>query len=173
MITPISKPIPLPVGVSIRAAQPSDGETIALLVRALAAYEKLAHDAVATGDDFRAHLFGPNRAAEAILAERDGAAIGFALFFTTFSTFRGRPGLYLEDIFVQPEQRGLGIGRALIASVAKIAVERGCARLEWAVLDWNAPAIGFYATLGARPLDDWTVHRLDGLELAGLAELAD
>ena len=163
---------PLPAGVTIRDAAPDDGETIATLVRELAAYEKLAHDAVATGDDFRRHLFGPHRAAEAILAERDGEPIGFALFFTTFSTFRGRPGLYLEDLFVRPEHRSLGVGRALIARVAKVAVERCCGRLEWAVLDWNSPALGFYGTLGARPLEDWTVQRLDGVELARLAELA-
>ncbi len=172
MSQPLLTPVPLPAGVSIRDAVPDDGETIATLVRELAAYERLEHDALATGDDFRRHLFGPNRAAEAILGERDGQPIGFALFFTTFSTFRGRPGLYLEDLFVRPEHRSMGIGRALIARVAKVAVERGCGRLEWAVLDWNAPALGFYGTLGARPLDDWTVHRLDGLELTRLAELA-
>jgi GNAT superfamily N-acetyltransferase len=149
-----------------------DGETIANLVRELAVYERLEAFAVASAEDFRANLFGPRPAAEAILAEVDGEAVGFALYFTTFSTFRGRPGLYLEDLFVRPAHRGRGIGKGLLAVVAQRAVERGCGRLEWAVLDWNEPAIGFYKSVGARPMDEWTVFRIDDESLSRLAESA-
>ena len=154
---------------SLRHARPDDAETLANLVRELAVYEALAHEALATADDFRRHLFGPRPAAEAILAEVDGEPVGFALYFGTFSTFRGQPGLYLEDLFVRPEHRGLGIGKALIASVAAEAVARGCGRLEWAVLDWNAPSIAFYRSLGAQPMDQWTTFRLADQPLARLA----
>jgi GNAT superfamily N-acetyltransferase len=157
---------------TIRPCQPEDAETLVSLIRALAVYEKLEHFALATPDALRAHLFGPKPAAEAILAELDGAPVGFALFFSTFSTFRGQPGLYLEDIFVRPEHRGRGIGKALLATVARMAVGRGCGRLEWSVLDWNAPAIGFYRSLGARPMDEWTTYRIDDEPLARLASLA-
>ena len=121
-------------------------------------------------DDFRRHLFGAKPAAEAIVAEVDGDAVGFALFFTTFSTFRGQPGLYLEDLYVRPAERGWGIGKALIAAVAKRAVERGCGRLEWSVLNWNDPAIAFYVAVGARPMDEWTTYRIDDAALVRLAE---
>ena len=147
--------------VTIRPCVESDAATIADLVRQLAVYERLEAFAVATPDDFRLHLFGPHPAAEAIVAELAGEAVGFALFFPTFSTFRGRPGMFLEDVFVRPEYRGRGIGKALLASVARCAVERQCGRLEWSVLDWNAPAIAFYKAAGARPLDDWTIFRVD------------
>jgi GNAT superfamily N-acetyltransferase len=157
---------------TIRPCRPEDAETLVDLVRELAAYEHLESSARATPGDFRAHLFGPRPCAEAILAEVDDEPAGFALFFPTFSTFRGQPGLYLEDVFVRPEHRGRGIGKALLASVARLAVERGCGRLEWSVLDWNAPAIGFYRSLGARPLDEWTVYRIDDEPLARLATLA-
>jgi GNAT superfamily N-acetyltransferase len=141
------------------------------LIRELAVYEHLEPYAKATPDDLRAHLFGPRPAAEAILAEVEGVPAGFALFFATFSTFRGQPGLYLEDVFVRAEHRGRGIGKALLATVARIAVDRGCGRLEWSVLDWNAPAIGFYRSLGARPMDEWTVYRIDEEPLTRLASL--
>src|SRR5262249_6609571 len=130
-------------------------------VRELAVYEKLEPCARATPEDFRRHLFGPRLVAEAVLAEVEGQPVGFALWFATFSTFRGQPGLYLEDLFVRPEFRGRGIGKALLASVARLALERGCGRLEWSVLNWNEPAIGFYRALSARPMDEWTVYRLD------------
>ncbi len=157
---------------TIRPAGPDDAEVLANLVRDLAIYEKLEHLAQATPDDFRWHLFGPRPAAEAALAEVGGEPAGFALWFSNFSTFRGQPGLYLEDIFVRPEFRGRGIGKALLASLARLAVERGCGRLEWSVLDWNAPSIAFYRALGARPMDEWTVYRLDEEPLRRLAALA-
>jgi GNAT superfamily N-acetyltransferase len=146
----------------IRSAGPDDAETIVELVRELARFEHLEEFVRATPDDFRTHLFGSRPLAEAILAEVGGEAVGFALYFATFSTFRGRPGIYLEDLYVRPEQRGRGIGKALLASVASAGAARGGCRLEWSVLKWNTPAIGFYEALGARTLDDWTVYRLDG-----------
>jgi GNAT superfamily N-acetyltransferase len=156
--------------VTIRPARPDDAETLVNLVRELAIYERLEPYARATPEDFRRHLFGSHPAAEAALAEVAGQPVGFALWFATFSTFRGRPGLYLEDLFVRPEFRGRGIGKALLALVARLAVERGCGRLEWSVLNWNEPAIGFHRSLGARPLDEWTVYRLDGESLRRLAD---
>ncbi len=122
--------------------------------------------------DFHRHLFGPRPYAEAILAEIDGEAVGFALFFPTFSTFRGQPGLYLEDLYVKPAYRGRGIGKALLATLAKLAIDRGLGRLEWAVLNWNSPAIEFYRSLGAGPLDEWTTYRLCDGPLAELAARA-
>ena len=157
---------------TIRPARPEDGEVLANLVRELAVYEKLEHRARATPDDFRRHLFGPRPAAEAALAEVASQPVGFALWFSTFSTFRGQPGLYLEDLFVRPDFRGRGIGKALLAAVARLAVERGCGWLAWSVLDWNAPAIGFYHALGARPMDEWTVYRIDDEPLRRLASMA-
>ncbi len=154
---------------TLRPARSDDSATIATLVRELAAYEKLAHEANATADDFRRHLFGDRPAAEVILAEVDGVPVGFALYFTNFSTFRGRPGVYLEDLFVRPEHRGRGIGKALIAAVARVAVDRGAGRLEWAVLDWNEPSLAFYRALGAEAMDDWTVHRITDVPLVRLA----
>jgi GNAT superfamily N-acetyltransferase len=155
---------------TIRMAVPEDAGTIAALVRELAVYEKLEQHANATADDFHRHLFGARPAAEAAVAELGGQAVGFALWFSTFSTFRGQPGLYLEDIFVKAECRGRGIGLALLATVAAKAVERGCGRVEWSVLNWNLPAIGFYRALGARPMEGWTVYRVDGEALGGMAE---
>jgi GNAT superfamily N-acetyltransferase len=163
---------PAAIGYSIRPARPHDAELLVNLVRELAVYEKLELYARATADDFHKHLFGPHPAAEAAVAEADGEPVGFALWFSTFSTFRGQPGLYLEDIFVKPSFRGRGIGKGLLAAVARRAVERGCGRLEWSVLDWNAPAIGFYRALGARPMDEWTVYRIDDEPLRRLAEIA-
>jgi GNAT superfamily N-acetyltransferase len=156
----------------IRPARPDDAETIATLIRELAVYERLEDQAKAAPEALTRHLFGKQPAAEVLIAEVDGAPVGFALFFSTFSTFRGQPGLYLEDIFVRQEFRGRGIGRALLASVARVAVERDCGRLEWSALDWNTPAIEFYRSHGAVPMADWTVFRLADQALADLAERA-
>jgi GNAT superfamily N-acetyltransferase len=146
-------------------------EILTNLVRELAVYERLEHFAKATPDDFRRHLFGPRPAAEAAIAEVAGEAVGFALWFGTFSTFRGQPGIYLEDLFVRPDHRGRGIGKALLAMVARLASERGCGKLNWTVLRWNEPAIGFYRALGAQPIDEWMGFRLDGEPLQHLAAL--
>jgi GNAT superfamily N-acetyltransferase len=154
--------------LEIRPAAPPDVPVVADLIRQLARYEKLEQDITMTEDLLAAGLFGPRPYAEAVLAETDGQAIGFALFFHNFSTFLARPGIYLEDLFVVPEQRGRGIGRALLTHLAKLAVERGCGRLEWAVLNWNRDAIGFYESLGARPNSEWTVYRLTGESLRRL-----
>jgi GNAT superfamily N-acetyltransferase len=169
---PLAGDLPAPPGFLIRPARPEDAELLVTLVRELAVYENLEQHALATADAFRGHLFGPNPAAEAAVAEVGGEPAGFALWFATFSTFRGQAGLYLEDIFVRPAYRGRGIGKALLATAARRAVERGCGRMEWSVLDWNAPAIGFYRSLGARPMDEWTVYRIDDEPLKRLAEVA-
>lgn len=158
--------------VAIRAATAADVDVILGFIRALAEYERLSHEVVADHASLTATLFGPRPAAEVLLAEVDGAARGFALFFTSYSTFLARPGLYLEDLFVDPEARGRGLGLALMATLARIAVERGYGRFEWSVLDWNAPAIGFYRQLGAVAQDEWTVQRLTGPALAALAARA-
>lgn len=155
--------------VDIVPATPADVPDVLRLIRGLAEYEKLLHEAVATEGDIRDNLFGARPYAEALMAKADGRAVGFALFFHTYSTFTGRPGLYVEDVFVEPDWRGRGIGKALFARMAKIALDRRCARMEWAVLDWNKPAIEFYRGLGARPMDEWTVQRLTGEALARLA----
>ncbi len=154
----------------IREARADDVPAIGALIRALADYERLADAAVFADDDLREHLFGARRYAEVLLSEHDGEVAGFALFFHNFSTFLAKPGIYLEDLFVRPEHRGHGHGRALLAHLAAIAVERGCGRLEWSVLDWNEPSIGFYRALGAVAMDEWTVFRLTGDALASLAE---
>ena len=156
----------------IRPARADDSAAIANLVRELAVYEKLEQFARATADDFREHLFGARPFALAFMAEVDGEPVGFALAFPTFSTFRGQPGLYLEDLYVKPEHRGKGIGKALLARLARLARDRGFGRLEWSVLDWNEPSIGFYRSLGARPLDQWTVYRIDDGALDRLVALA-
>ena len=153
---------------TIRPATLDDCPTIAALIVELAAYEKLEDQAKATPEDLARNLFGDHPAAEVLMAEVEGKAIGFALFFPTFSTFRGQPGLYLEDVYVRPEHRGRGVGKALLANVARIAVDRGCGRLEWSVLDWNEPSIGFYRSLGAIPMNEWTVYRLADESLARL-----
>lgn len=160
-------------GVTIRDARPDDLDTILAFIRALADYERLAHEVKADRDVLARHLFGPRPMAEVLIADHDGAAVGFALFFHNFSTFEGRPGIYLEDLFVRPEARGLGAGRALLAHLAHLAIERDCARLEWSVLDWNAPAIAFYRAIGARPMDEWTVQRVDGDALVALSSSAN
>ena len=154
----------------IRPAQPQDTELLLALIRELADYERLSHEVVADTAVLGRHLFGETPRAEALLAERDGATAGFALFFHCFSTFLGRPGLYLEDLFIRPEFRRHGIGQALLRRLARIALERDCGRLEWSVLDWNEPAIAFYRRLGARPVEGWTVYRVSGERLAALTE---
>ena len=153
----------------IRAAVPGDAGLILQLIRELADYEKLAHEVVATEQALSQTLFGEQPAAEVIIAERDGEAAGFALFFSTYSTFLARAGIWLEDLYVRPALRGEGIGKKLLAHLAGIAVARGCGRLEWAVLDWNEPAIGFYRALGAVGMDGWTTFRLTGESLGSLA----
>ena len=155
--------------LSIRPATADDVPLIRQLIAELAEYERLADAAVATDDDLRAQLFGAQPAAEVMIGEVDGEAVGFALFFHNFSTFLGKHGLYLEDLFVRPAFRGSGLGRHLMASLARIAVQRDCGRFEWSVLDWNAPAIGFYRTLGAVGMAEWTVQRLEGEALHALA----
>ena len=161
--------------LTLRRAVPSDVPTVLAFVRALAEYERLAEAAVATEADFHAALFGDRPTAEVVLAEQsapDGAgaqAVGFALFFGTFSTFTGKPGLWLEDLFVVPEARWQGVGRALLAHLAALALARGCARFEWSVLDWNADALAVYRALGAEGMDGWTTQRLSGDALHALA----
>ena len=155
--------------LAIRPATIDDVPLIRQLVAELAAYERLADAAVATDADLREQLFGAHPAAEVLIGEVDGEPAGFALFFHNFSTFLGKRGLYLEDLFVRPAFRGAGLGRHLMAALARIAVQRGCGRFEWSVLDWNEPAIGFYRTLGAVGMDGWTVQRLEGDALHSLA----
>jgi GNAT superfamily N-acetyltransferase len=156
-------------GVQLRSAQLADVPHILALIRELAEYEKLAHEAVADEATLAAQLFGDTPAAEVVIAEVDGQPAGFALFFHNFSTFLGKRGLYLEDLYVKPEYRGLGLGRRLMAHLAGLAIERDCGRFEWSVLDWNAPAIAFYRELGAQPMDEWTVQRVSGDALHALA----
>jgi len=155
--------------ILIRAAEPGDIDIIIQFIRDLADYEKLAHAVNTDRDTLARYLFGARPMAEVLIAERQGDAIGFALFFHNFSTFEGRPGLYLEDLFVRPEARGVGAGKALLVRLAQLAVERDCARLEWSVLDWNQPAIAVYRAIGAVPMDEWTIQRLDGDALQALA----
>ena len=158
--------------IRIVAATPDDVGLILAFIRELAEYEHLTDEVVATEAGLHDALFGPRPVIETLLAFVNDEAVGFALFFTNFSTFVGRPGIYLEDLFVRPAARRHGVGRHLLASIARLAHERGCGRLEWSVLDWNEPARRFYATLGARPMEDWTIHRLTGNALARLADEA-
>jgi GNAT superfamily N-acetyltransferase len=153
----------------IRPATEDDVPIILSLIRELAEYERLSHEVVATEGLLRESLFGERRGAEVLIACCKGAPAGFALFFHSFSTFLGRPGIYLEDLYVKPEFRGRGIGRALLAHLARLAKGRGCGRLEWAVLDWNEPAIKLYKSIGAVPMDEWTVYRVTGEALETLA----
>lgn len=157
----------------VRAATSDDVPLIRSLIEGLAEYERLRHECVATDDLLQAALFGPRPYAEVVIAEWAGEPAGFALFFHNFSTFLARPGIYLEDLYVRPEHRGHGIGRALLRHLAQQAVERGCGRLEWSVLDWNEDAIGFYKKLGARAQDEWTVYRVTGDALTQLATSED
>jgi GNAT superfamily N-acetyltransferase len=155
--------------LSIRPASESDVALILSFIQKLAEYEKLSHEVVATEATLRNYLFGERPAAEVILAYWGSQPVGFALYFHNFSTFLGRPGIYLEDLFVDPEHRGKGIGKALLVNLAQIATERDCGRLEWSVLDWNEPSIQFYRKLGAVAKDDWTTYRLTGDALQRLA----
>ena len=155
---------------AIRLATAADVPIILELIRALATYERAPNEVTATEDGLSKVLFGEKPAAEVLLAFENETAVGFAVFFHNFSTWLGRPGLYLEDLFVRPEDRGKGYGRALLIHLAKIARDRGCGRMEWAVLDWNEPAIQFYRKLGGKPMDEWTVFRLTR---DGIAKLAD
>ncbi len=157
------------MSISIRPANRDDVALILDLIRGLADYEKLAHECVATEASLLQTLFGERPAAEVVIADADGQTAGFALFFSNYSTFLARPGMYLEDIFVYPELRGRGIGLRLIQHLAQIAVARGYGRFEWSVLDWNTPAITFYRSLGAVPMDGWTVQRVSGDALLRLA----
>lgn len=157
------------MSLSIRPAREPDLDLIIGFIRALAAYERLAAEVRLDRDVLATHLFGTAPKAEVLIAERESTPVGFALFFHNFSTFEGRPGIYLEDLFVTPEARGSGAGKALLAALATLALERGCARLEWSVLDWNTPAIDFYRSLGAKSMDEWTINRVEGAALSALA----
>jgi GNAT superfamily N-acetyltransferase len=156
----------------IRFASETDIDVIGELIRGLAEYERLPHEVVWTKDQLRRSLFGPHPYAEVLIAEDDATheVVGFALFFHNFSTFVGKPGIYLEDLFVRPGHRGKGYGKALLVRLAQLAIERDCGRLEWWVLDWNEPAIEFYRSLGARAMDEWTVYRVSGDALDRLAQ---
>lgn len=159
--------------IRIRPATEGDAELIVELIGELADYEKLRHECSATAEGVRQHLFGKGfgkgPVAECIIGEVDGVAQGFALYFTNFSTFMCRPGIYLEDLFVRPAARGKGLGKALLKRLAGLALERGCGRVEWSALDWNTPAIEFYKSLGAGPMDEWTVFRLTGEAMERMA----
>jgi GNAT superfamily N-acetyltransferase len=159
----------LTTDLAIRFATPADVPTILHFIRALARYEKLESEVVADEPGLHATLFGARPAAEVLLAELAGAPVGFALFFSSYSTFLGRPGLYLEDLFVEPDARGRGIGLALMSALARITLERGWGRFEWSVLDWNTPSLEFYAALGAVPQKSWIIHRIVDAPLAALA----
>ena len=155
--------------LNIRPATRADAPVIASLVRELAEYEKLLDEAKATAQDFLRELEAPNPVIHVLIAEWNGEPAGFALYFFNFSTFVGRPGLYLEDLFVRPAQRKHGIGRALLRALARVAEQRGCGRMEWAVLDWNEPALRFYKSLDARQMNEWIIHRLTPVEISKLA----
>jgi GNAT superfamily N-acetyltransferase len=157
----------------IRSARVQDVPIILQLIRDLATYERAPDEVTATKEQLVDVLFGEKPAAEVLLAFEGESPVGFAVYFYNFSTWLGRPGLYLEDLFVKPEKRGKGYGRALLVALAKIARDRGCGRMEWAVLDWNEPAIKFYRALGAKPMDEWTVFRLTREGIAKLANAAD
>ena len=155
--------------LTLRQAQANDVSLIRELIEALADYERMRSECVATDEKLSEALFGQRPCAEVIIAEWDGQAVGFALFFHNFSTFLAQPGIYLEDVFVKPDFRGMGIGKALLVHLAQIAVDRNCGRFEWSVLNWNTDAIGFYERLGAKPQDEWTVYRVSGDGLKRLA----
>ncbi len=156
--------------IAIVPASPADVPTLCELIRALAEYEQLSHEVIGNPEDLAQHLFGDRPYAEAILAKQEEKSVGFALFFHNYSTFLMRPGLYLEDLFVLPEYRGQGIGKQLLSYVAKLAVERGCGRLEWSVLDWNTPAISFYQRMGAQLKPEWRICRVTGSAIGHLAD---
>ena len=156
--------------ISVAPATPADVPTILSFIRELAEYEKLLDRVVATEGRLRETLFGPRPYAEVLIGRLDGRAVGYALFFHSYSTFLARPGVYLEDVYVQPAVRGRGVGKALLREVARVARDRGCGRVEWSVLDWNKPSIDFYLSLGAVPMDEWTMYRMDEAAIAKLAE---
>ena len=168
MADPVNSP---ETDIRIDPATPADVPLVLSLIRALAEYEKLTHACVATEEALAASLFGPRPYAEVLVARVGGEAAGFALFFHNYSTFLGKPGLYLEDVFVHPEYRRRGVGRALLVRLAQIARDRGCGRMEWSVLDWNELAIGFYRRLGADVLPDWRICRVAGDAIGRLADL--
>lgn len=153
----------------IRKAVPNDTPVIFDLIKKLAVYEKLENDVITSVEELQENIF-TNNFAKVLMAEEDGKPVGFALYFYNFSTFVGKPGIYLEDLFVEPEYRGKGYGKALLVALAKIAKEEDCGRFEWSVLDWNTPSIEFYKALGAKPMDEWTVFRLDAAGIANLSE---
>jgi GNAT superfamily N-acetyltransferase len=161
--------VTVPAGLRIDAATERDVPVILTLIKALAEYERMSADVTADESGLRASLFGPTPAAEVVIARAGDDPVGFAVWFYNYSTFLARRGLYLEDLFVVPEWRGRGVGRALLAHLAQIALVRNCGRMEWSVLNWNEPSIGFYRSIGARPMDEWTVYRLTGDDLARLA----
>lgn len=161
-----------PPNFRLEPATERDVGLILRFIRELSVYEELAHEVIATEEVLRESLFGSHPAAEVVIAYAGDEPAGFAVYFQTFSTFLGRRGLYLEDLFVVPQWRGHGLGRRLLAYVAYVAVERGCGRMEWSVLDWNEPALGVYRKIGARSMDEWTVHRLTGAALRDLASSA-
>lgn len=163
----IKTPIP---GFTIRFAANKDTGLILEFIKKLAAYEKLSHEVEATEANLEKYLFGDHPKAGVFFGEYENKPVGFALFFHNFSTFLGRPGIYLEDLFVNPENRGKGFGKTMLAFLARLAKERNCGRLEWSVLDWNESAIDFYERLGAVPMDEWTVYRLTGVTLSELAD---
>jgi GNAT superfamily N-acetyltransferase len=155
---------------TLRPATPDDLPAIVGLITELAVFEKLEHLVVVTPASLHPHLFGPRPVAEAVVGEVGGRVVAFALFFSNFSTFLGRPGLYLEDLYVQPAHRGSGLGKALLQHLGALAVERGCGRFEWSVLDWNQPSIDFYESVGAKLMHEWKICRVDGQELLDLAK---
>lgn len=155
---------------TIRSTSAEDCELILGFIQELADYEKLSHEVVATPETLRETLFGDKAYAEVTIGEYQGEPVGYSLFFHNFSTFTGRPGIYLEDIYVKPAMRAKGFGKLMLAYIAKLAVERNCTRAEWSVLDWNEPSIQFYRSIGAAPMDGWTVQRLDGPELSDFAQ---
>lgn len=171
-LSSMSTPFALPEPYGLRPATVADTPALLALIHELAAYEQLSHRVQATAERLAAHLFGPQPRAEAVLATHGEQAVAFALFFHTYSTFLARPGLWLEDLYVQPAHRGQGVGRALLRHVAQLAAQRGCGRLEWSVLDWNAPAQAFYRRMGAEVLPDWRICRLTGEALGALGGAA-
>ena len=160
----------MPDSIRITPATPADVPVILAFIRELAEYEKLLDRVTATERLLHETLFGARRYAEVLVARLDGKPVGYALFFHNYSTFLARPGIYLEDVYVQPAVRGRGVGKALLREVARVALERDCGRLEWSVLDWNKPSIDFYRSLGAAPMDEWTTYRMDEAAIAALAK---
>lgn len=159
--------------IKLRIAEEKDVAVILNFIKELAEYEKLSHEVNANEDRLRKTLFGDKKFAEVIIAEYKNEPAGFALFFHNYSTFLGKPGIYLEDLFVKTDLRGKGIGKILLTYLGKLALERNCGRIEWAVLDWNEPSINFYKNLGAKPMDEWTVFRVAGGSIKNLAEMFD